>query len=136
VIMHGPNAGQLHSVPADNALWKQLTGLPTLPLLGVSAHKSWLARNREQAQALFTAYKQAADWAVANPSDAARTISEATKLNVRALEDALKSGRLGLNVQPAVNTRDTILAALQLAVQAKQVEKVPTADAFFYTGLK
>lgn len=136
VIMHGPNAGQLHSVVADQALWKQLTGLSTLPLLGVAAHTSWLARNKDQAQALYTAYKQAADWATANPSDAAKLISEATKLNARALEDALKSGRLGLHVYPAVEGKDTILAALQLAVQAKQVEKVPAADTFFYTGLK
>ncbi len=136
VIMRGPDAGRLHSVVADNALWKQLTGLPTLPLLGVAVHKSWLARNKDQAQALYTAYKQATDWAIANPSDAARIIAEATKLNPLALEDALKSGRLGLRVQPAVAGKDTILAALQLAVQTKQVEKVPAADAFFYTGLK
>jgi NitT/TauT family transport system substrate-binding protein len=136
VIMRGPDAGRLHSVVADNALWKQLTGLPTLPLLGVAVHKSWLARNKDHAQALYTAYKQATDWAIANPSDAARIIAEATKLNPLALEDALKSGRLGLRVQPAVAGKDTILAALQLAVQTKQVEKVPAADAFFYTGLK
>jgi NitT/TauT family transport system substrate-binding protein len=137
VIMRGPNAGQLHSVVADNALWKKLTGLPTLPLLGVSVHKSWLAKNREQAQALYTAYKQAADWAIANPSDAAKIIAGATKLNPVPLEDALKSGRLGLRVQPAVNGKDTILAALQLALQTKQVEKVPSAETFFYnTGLR
>ena len=39
-------------------------------------------------------------------------------------------------MQPAVNGKDTIMAALQLAVQTKQVEKVPAADTFFYTGLK
>lgn len=136
VIMRGPNAGQLHSVVADNALWKQLTGLPTLPLLGVSVHKSWLARNPAQAQALYNAYKQAAEWAIANPPDAARIIADATKLNPVPLEDALRSGRLGLRVQPAVHGKDTILAALQMAVQQKQVEKVPAADTFFYTGLK
>lgn len=136
VIMHGPSGGQLHSVVADHALWKQLTGFSTLPFLGVAVHKGWLAKNRDQAQALYTAYKQAAEWAVANPSDAARMIAEATKLNARPLEDALRSGRLGLNVQPAVNGKDAILAALQLAMQARQVEKVPAADAFFYTGLK
>jgi len=41
-----------------------------------------------------------------------------------------------LNVQPAVNGKDTVLAALQLAMHAKQVEKVPAAESFFYTGLK
>ena len=137
VLLHGPNGDKLHSVAADHALWKQLTGLSVpLPFLGVSVHKSWLAKNRDQAQALYTAYKQAGVWATANPSEAAKTIAEATKLNARALEEALKSGRLGLNVQPAVNGKDTILAALQLAMQAKQVEKVPAADTFFYTGLK
>lgn len=136
VIMRGPNAGHLHSVVADNALWKQLTGLPTLPLLGVSVHKSWLAKNPAQAQALYNAYKQAAEWAIANPPDAAKLIAEATKLNPAPLEDALRSGRLGLRVQPAVAGKDTILAALQMAVQTKQVEKVPPADTFFYTGLK
>ena len=136
VIMRGPTAGQLHSVVADNALWKQLTGLPTLPLLGVSVHKSWLAKNPSQAQALYNAYKQAAEWAIANPPDAAKLIAEATKLNPVPLEDALKSGRLGLRVQPAVAGKDTILAALQMAVQTKQVERVPAADTFFYTGLK
>jgi ABC-type nitrate/sulfonate/bicarbonate transport system substrate-binding protein len=136
VIMRGPNAGQLHSVVADNALWKQLTGLPTLPLLGVAVHRSWLARNPSQAQALYNAYRQAAEWASANPPDAARIIAEATKLSPAPLEDALKSGRLGLRVRPALEGKDTILAALQLAVQTKQVEKVPAADTFFYTGLK
>lgn len=136
VMMYGPNATQLHGIVADNALWKHLTGLPTLPLLGVSAHRSWLAKNKDQAQALYNAYKQAAEWATANPSDAAKMIAEATKLNARALEDALRSGRLGLRVQPAVNDKDTILAALQMAVQLKQVEKVPAAESFFYTGLK
>ena len=137
VILHGPSGDKLHSVAADHALWKQLTGLSVpLPFLGVSAHKSWLAKNRDQAQALYAAYKQAGVWANANPAEAAKVIAEATKLNARALEEALKSGRLGLNVQPAVNGKDTVLAALQLAVQAKQVEKVPPADTFFYTGLK
>ena len=136
VIMNGPNASQLRSVVADNALWKQLTGLPTLPLLGVSAHKSWLAKNPGQAQALYTAYRQAAEWASANPAEAARIIAEATKLPTAPLEDALKSGRLGLRVQPAVSGKEAIMAALQLAVQTRQVEKVPAADTFFYTGLK
>ena len=136
VLMHGANADKLHGVPADAALWKQLTGLSPLPFLGVSAHKAWLAKNKDQAQALYMAYKQAGEWANANPADAAKAIAEATKLNVRALEEALKSGRLGLHVQPAVNGKDTVLAALQLALQAKQVEKVPAADTFFYTGLK
>ena len=137
VMMHGPNADKLHSVVADHALWKQLTGLSSpLPFLGVAAHKSWVAKNKDQAQALYIAYKQAAAWAMANASDAAKMIAEATKLNARALEEALKSGRLGLNVQPAVNGKDTVLAALQLAMHAKQVEKVPAAESFFYTGLK
>ena len=91
---------------------------------------------RAMAQALYVAYRQAAAWAMANASDAAKMIAEATRLNARALEEALKSGRLGLNVQPAVNGKDTVLAALQLAMHAKQVEKVPAAESFFYTGLK
>ena len=136
VIMRGPNAGTLHSVVADNALWKQLTGLPTLPLLGVAAHRGWLAKHRDQAQALYSAYKQAADWAIANPADAAKIIAEATRLAPAPLEDALRSGRLGLRVQPAVAGKDTILAALQLARETRQVEKVPAAETFFYTGLK
>ena len=137
VLLHGPGGDKLHSVAADHALWKQLTGLSVpLPFLGVSVHKSWLAKNKEQAQALYTAYRQAAAWAVANPADAAKMIAEATKLSARPLEEAIKSGRLGLNVQPAVSGKDTVLAALQLAMQAKQVEKVPAADTFFYTGLR
>ena len=48
----------------------------------------------------------------------------------------MKSGRLGLNGKPAVNGKDTVLAGLQLAMQARQVEKIPAADTFFYTGLK
>lgn len=136
VIMHGPNAGQLRSVVADNALWQRLTGLPTLPLLGVAAHRDWLAGNPGLAQALYGAYKQAAEWALANPADAAQVISAATKVDARALEDALRSGRLGLRVQPAVAGKDTIMAALQLAVETRQVDRVPDADTFFYTGLK
>ena len=72
---------------ADNELWKQLTGLPTLPLLGVSVHKSWLAKDPAHAQALYTAYKQAADWAIANPPGAAKLIAEATKLEGAQIDD-------------------------------------------------
>lgn len=136
VLVHGPGGDKLHSVVADHALWKQLTGLSPLPFLGVSAHRSWVAKNRDQAQALYNAYKQAGVWAVSNPAEAARIIAEATKLAPRPLEEALKSGRLGLNVQPAIAGKDTVLAALQLAMQAKQVEKVPSAESFFYPGLR
>jgi ABC-type nitrate/sulfonate/bicarbonate transport system substrate-binding protein len=82
--MHGPNAANCYSVVADQVLWKRLTGSVDPAAPGVAVHKSWLARNKAQAQALYAAYKQAVDWTMASPSDAARMISEATKLNARA----------------------------------------------------
>ena len=106
------------------------------PFLGVSVHKSWLAKNRDQAQALYNAYKQAADWVTANPSDAAKIIAEATKIPAAALEDVLRSGRIGLRGAACRQRQGHRAGRPAAALQTKQVDKVPAADGFFYTGLK
>ena len=136
VLMHGAIGDKLHGVAADTALWKQLTGLSALPFLGVSAHKAGSRRTRtRRRRSTWPTSRRACGRTPTRPRPRRRSRRRRSS-TPRALEEALKSGRLGLHVQPAVNGKDTVMAALQLAVQAKQVEKVPAADTFFYAGLK
>ena len=68
-------------------------------------------------------------------SDAARYVGDPVAVVIAETQDAAQDAadRVSVtwDVQPAVSGKDTVLAALQLAVQAKQVEKVPAADTFF-----
>jgi len=57
--------------------WTAFAGSPTIPYLGVAANIDWIEKNRPLIPRLYAAYKDAADYIIANPDKAADLISPA-----------------------------------------------------------
>jgi len=92
--------------------WKQFSGGPDIPYLGVAAHLDWIAQNKALIPPLYAAYREAAAWVTAHPGEAAALIA------VRGSADDRKSiaglvasnERLGMNVRAAAGLTSEIRA--------------------------
>lgn len=90
--------------------WQKATGSRVIPYLGVAAHLDWAQKNAALVPKLFDAYKAAADWATANPDEAAKLIApKGGAQDQKAIADLIKANdRLGLNVRWAGDVRKEI----------------------------
>lgn len=81
--------------------WRDFTGTDAIPYLGVAAHRDWAEKNKPLIPKLYAAYKEAADWIIANPDQAAKLIApKGTADDQKAISDLVKANdRLGLNVR-------------------------------------
>jgi NitT/TauT family transport system substrate-binding protein len=92
--------------------WEKFTGSRAIPYLGVAAHISWVEQNRPLVPKLYAAYKEAADWVVANPDAAAKLIAPKDSTEgQKAIADLIRhNDRLGLNVRWASEVRKEIVS--------------------------
>ena len=90
--------------------WKAFAGSPSIPYLGVAAHVDWIEKHRPLIPKLYAAYKEAADYLVANPDAAAKLISpKGTPDDLKAIADLVRANdRLGLNIKWASEQRKEI----------------------------
>ena len=90
--------------------WQAFAGSPTIPYLGVAAHIDWIEKNRPLIPRLYAAYKDAADYIIANPDKAADLISPTgTSDDRKAISDLIKANdRLGVDVRWASEQRREI----------------------------
>jgi ABC-type nitrate/sulfonate/bicarbonate transport system substrate-binding protein len=90
--------------------WTAFAGSRTIPYLGVAAHVGWIEKNRDAVPKLYQAYRQAADWIVAHPDEAAKLIlPKGAAEDQKAVADLIRSNeRLGLNVRWASEVRREI----------------------------
>jgi NitT/TauT family transport system substrate-binding protein len=81
--------------------WKKFTGSRNIPYLGVAAHIDWAEKNPKLIPKLYAAYKEAAEWVVAHPDDAAKLISaKGTPDDQKAIAELIRANdRLGMNLQ-------------------------------------
>ncbi len=115
--------------------WKEYTGYDVNPYICVSAHKSWIDANADAIPPLYTTYKQAAAWMVANPDEAATILQEATEIPAAVIKELITSGRISLNVAPAEQFEAEFCAVYQAGVETGFLEKVPDMG-IIYKGLK
>ena len=115
--------------------WKKTSGISGMPYLGVAAHKEWVDANKPLIPKLFNAYKAAADFIKANPKEAAKIVSDASKGRLKAdvLESFIRSNRLGLNVYYPGKKRSSADAAFKAAMSIGYLEKMP-APGVLYDG--
>jgi NitT/TauT family transport system substrate-binding protein len=92
--------------------WEKFAGSRSIPYLGVAAHISWVEQNRHLVPKLYAAYKEAADWVVANPDAAARLIAPKDGAEgQKAIAELIRhNDRLGLNVRWASDVRKEIVS--------------------------
>ena len=101
--------------------------------LGVAAHKEWVAANKPLIPKLFNAYKSAADFIIANPKEAAKIISDASKgkLKPDVLESFIRSDRLGLRVYWPGKERNSAAAAFKAAISIGYLKKMPSPGVLY-----
>ena len=116
----------------DPAIWRSLAGDEPVAYLGVAAHTKWIDENRDAVPRLMAAYQAAVVFADENPVEGARIIADATKLDPRALEDAIRARRIGFEVAPAGRLSRSVEAVLEAAIQANQIDKKPSMDSLVY----
>ncbi len=83
--------------------WMKATGTQDIPYLGVAAHVAWAETHKDLIPKLYAAYKEAADWVVAHPDDAAKLImSKGSDEDRSAIAQLIRANdRLRMNLRPA-----------------------------------
>jgi NitT/TauT family transport system substrate-binding protein len=90
--------------------WNKFAGSRNIPYLGVAAHIDWVEKHKPLVPKLLAAYKEAADWVIANPDPAAKLISpKGNPEDQKAISDLIRANdRLGLNVRWAGDVKKEI----------------------------
>jgi NitT/TauT family transport system substrate-binding protein len=133
MLNQGPN---FRAIPVfDPTVWRTMAGDEPVGYLGVSAHTRWIEANRDAVPRLMAAYAAAVKFGNESSGDAAKIISEANRLEPKAIEDAIKAGRMGFEVAPASKLKRSVEAVLEAAMEAKQIDKRPRVEELIYDGL-
>jgi ABC-type nitrate/sulfonate/bicarbonate transport system substrate-binding protein len=125
---------QIHTIDLNIAkVWNAFSGGGTLPYLGVAAHQEWIDQHRDLVAPLYRAYKQAADWVMANPAAAAPLIAS---LKTDAERDAIttlikENKRLALNLQPAGKIAKQIEATYKAGIDVGLFKAMPPASSIY-----
>ena len=115
--------------------WNKFTGTKDIPYLGVAAHTDWAEKNKPLIPKLFAAYKEAAEWVLAHPDEAAPLISpKGTPEGQKAISDLIRANdRLGLNVRWASEAKKEITAVYAAGRAIDYLPKDPS-PATIYDG--
>lgn len=125
---------QIHAIDLNIAkVWKDFSGGGTLPYLGVAAHQEWIDQHHDLVAPLYRAYKQAADWVMANPAAAAPMIAA---LKNDAERDAITAmikdnKRLALDLQPAGKIKKQIEATYKAGIAVGLFKDMPPASSIY-----
>ena len=118
------------------ASWQEFAGSSNIPYLGVAAHRDWIAGNEKTIEALYAAYKDAAEWVMANPDEASRIIA-GSRSAAGVAENYAKliraNDRLGLNIQWAKDITGEIKKVYEVGLDLGYFPSMPT-DATIYQG--
>lgn len=108
--------------------WDAFAGSEHIPYLGVAAHRTWVADNPDAVEALFLAYRDAAEWVSANPDAAAKIIARGGNEDVvRNYTNLIQQNdRLGLNVQRASDMADEIRSVYSVGVDLGYLPAMPS----------
>jgi ABC-type nitrate/sulfonate/bicarbonate transport system substrate-binding protein len=134
ILEQGP--GRFRILPIfDENVWRSLAGTASVAYLGVAAQNRWIEANKDAVPRLFATYAAAVKWSNEHPADAGQVIGGATKLEPKALEMAITSGRMAFDVSPASQLKQSIEAVLDAGIQTQQLEQKPRVEDLIYDGL-
>jgi len=114
-------------------VWKAFAGGSRIPYLGVGAHADWAEQNPALVDKLYATYRQAAEWIVKNPDEAAPLVAPgASADDVKAMASLIRSNeRLAMNLAPANALAAEIKAVYRAGVDVGYFPTLP-ADATIY----
>jgi ABC-type nitrate/sulfonate/bicarbonate transport system substrate-binding protein len=113
--------------------WKKFTGGTAIPYLGVAAHTSWVEKNQHVIPKLFNAYKDAAEWTLANPDEAsAIIIDKATPDAQNGVAQLIRANeRLGMKVQWPSEAQKDMLSIYKVGVDVGLMSSDPGAQTLY-----
>jgi ABC-type nitrate/sulfonate/bicarbonate transport system substrate-binding protein len=115
--------------------WQSTTGLSTIPYLGISAHQSWVDKNKALIPGLFRTYQLAGEFVQKNPKRAAAIISKAFAIPADVVEELIASGRLHLNLYWAGANKKAAAEVFKAAMDVGYLKKLP-AESVLYDPAK
>ena len=113
--------------------WEKFANSRNIPYLGVAAHTKWVKENTHLVPKLHQAYKDAADWVLANPDEASKLISPKDGEDVqRTIADLIRANdRLGLNVQWASDVQKELELIYKVGIDVDILETMPSTPTFY-----
>jgi NitT/TauT family transport system substrate-binding protein len=118
--------------------WKKFSGSTNFPYLGVAAHSDWAKANAALIPKLFATYKDAADWVLAHPDEAAKIVqAKGTPEDQKALATLIRANdRLGMKVAWASTLRKEIESVYAAGQALKFLDGKPSAGTIYEAGGK
>jgi NitT/TauT family transport system substrate-binding protein len=115
--------------------WKKFTGGTAIPYLGVAAHVSWVEKNQHLVPKLFSTYKDAAEWTLANPDEASKIIiSKGTPDAQTAVAALIRANeRLGMKVQWPSDIKKDMLSIYKVGLDVGLMQTNP-GEQTLYSG--
>lgn len=85
--------------------WQKAAGSRNIPYLGLAAHLDWVEKNRNLIPKLYAAYKEAGEWTIAHPDEAAKLImAKGNDEDRKAVAELIRTNdRLGMNIRSAAD---------------------------------
>lgn len=107
--------------------WHAFADSERIPYLGIAAHADWAKEHAAEIPALIQTYKDAADWVLSNPDEAAEIIAAGIKGGEPAvIADLIRdNGRLALQVVPASELTTEIDAVFKAGVDLGYLAQMP-----------
>ena len=118
--------------------WQKKTGSRNIPYLGVAAHTDWAEKNRALIPKLYAAYKEAGEWTVAHPDEAAKLImAKGTDDDRKAIADLIRANdRLGMNIRTAAEVSKEIKSVYDAGRSIAFLPSDPSASTIYDGPMK
>jgi ABC-type nitrate/sulfonate/bicarbonate transport system substrate-binding protein len=116
--------------------WSAYAGGELFPNLGVAAHQDWIDKNRDLIPRLYRAYKQAAEWVIAHPAEAAPMVAPVKEEGERkTIADMIRdNSRLAMNLYPASKATKEIEAIYRMGISVGLFKTAPDTAITVYGG--
>jgi NitT/TauT family transport system substrate-binding protein len=113
--------------------WKKFAGGSRIPYLGVGAHADWADQNPQTVAKLYATYRDATDWIVKNPDEAAPLVAPgATADDVKAMASLIRSNeRLAISLASAGEVSKEIQAVYKAGVDVGYFPSLPSGDTIY-----
>jgi len=113
--------------------WKKFSGGTSMPYLGVAAHTTWVEQHPHLVPKLYGAYKDAAEWVLANPDQASKLIVPKGPAEAQqAVAKLIRSNeRLGMKVQWPSALQKEMLSIYKVGIDVGLMATDPGAKTFY-----
>ncbi|MEH2472142.1 NitT/TauT family transport system substrate-binding protein [Nitrobacteraceae bacterium AZCC 2161] len=112
-------------------MWREKLNEEYMPYQGIAAHKSWIDANPQLIPRLYATYEQTLDFITSHPGEAAKIISDTSKIHVDVLEGLIRANRPAFRLYWGGEQRGAGQAMFKAAIDIGFMKDMPPDDIFF-----